>query len=290
MFLALVVVPAVAASEIGGWSDTLARVGERDSTYLDAFSGMSFWGVVSLMAWGLGYFGQPHILARFMAVRSSDEIPKARLIGMWWMVISLYGAIFTGFVAIGFYADAPLANPETAFIALTQVLFNPWIAGCLLAAVLAAIMSTVDSQLLVSSSALTQDFYRAFLRREASDGELVWVGRMAVVAIALIAVALAHDPESTVLGLVAYAWAGFGAGFGPSVILSLSWPRTTRNGVLAGMATGALTVVVWARLQGGLFEVYEILPGFVLGGLAVIVVSLVDRPPAPEIGEEFARV
>jgi sodium/proline symporter len=279
MFAALIVTPIVAASELGGWDATLAGVAARDPGYLDAFSDLTFLGIVSLMAWGLGYFGQPHILARFMAVRSPDEIPKARLIGMWWMIVSLYGAVFTGFIAIGYFADRPLENPETAFIALTQAIFNPWFAGGLLAAILAAIMSTVDSQLLVSSSALAEDFYKAIFRKKAGDVELLWVGRLGVLGIALIAVLLSHDRESTVLGLVAYAWAGFGAGFGPVVILSLMWPRMTRNGALAGMLAGAVTVVVWAQLEGGLFDVYEILPGFLAGLCAVVAISLLERPP-----------
>lgn len=290
MFVALVVTPLIAIDHLGGWGATLTKVGNVSLHHLDAFSEMSVLTIVSLMAWGLGYFGQPHILARFMAIRSSSEVPKARLIGMWWMVISLYGAMFTGLVAIGYFAEAPLANPETAFIGLTQELFNPWIAGCLLAAILAAIMSTVDSQLIVSSSALTEDFYRAIIRQQANDTELMWVGRAGVVGIALIAAFLAHDPGSTVLGLVAYAWAGFGAGFGPVIILSLLWPRTTRNGCLAGMVVGATTVVVWSQLQGGLFDVYEILPGFLAGSLTVILVSLLGKKPEAAVVREFEQV
>jgi sodium/proline symporter len=290
MFLALIAVPVTAAIEIGGWDAAIARIGAVNAGMLDAFSGMTVMAVASLMAWGLGYFGQPHILARFMAVRSSADVPAACAVATGWMVISLYGAVFTGFVAVGYYSGTPLANPETAFIALAQALFTPWVAGCLLAAVLAAIMSTVDSQLLVSSSALTEDLYRAFLRKKAGDRELVWIGRGAVVVIALIAAVIASDPKSRVLTLVAYAWAGFGASFGPGVILSLLWPRTTRNGVLAGMATGAVTVVFWANLEGGLFDVYEILPGFLVGVAVIVVVSLLDREPPPEVRETFARV
>lgn len=290
MFIALLVTPIVAFEQLGGWSNALDQIGAIDPRHLDALSEMTVLGVVSLMAWGLGYFGQPHILARFMAVRSSAEVPAARLIGMAWMIVSLYGAIFTGFVAIAYFSDSPLANPETAFIGLTQALFNPWVAGCLLAAILAAIMSTVDSQLLVSASALTQDLYKPFLRQDASDRELVLVGRAGVIAIALVAVYLAHDPKSTVLGLVAYAWAGFGAGFGPIVIFSLFWKRMTLKGALAGMTCGAITVVTWAEFQGGVFDVYEILPGIAIGSAAIIVVSLLDNPPAAEIRREFLRV
>ncbi len=289
MFFALLAVPLVTIGDLGGWHPALARVAAVDARFLDAFSGMKTSAIVSLLAWGLGYFGQPHILARFMAVRSDAEIPKARLICMWWMILALYGAVFTGFSAIAYYAQTPLANPETAFIALSQTLFNPWLSGWLLAAILAAIMSTVSAQLLVSASALTQDFYKAFLKRGAADKELLWLGRAGVVAIALVAAWLGRDPKSTVLGLVAYAWAGFGAGFGPVVVLSLLWPRMTRNGALAGMAAGAATVVIWAQYRDALWGIYEILPGFAAACLAIVAVSLVDRAPAPEIRSEFAR-
>ncbi len=290
MFAALLVVPVVAILELGGWEATVDRIAGLDATYLDVFSGLSALSLVSLMAWGLGYFGQPHILARFMAVRSSEDLAPARRVAMTWMTLSLLGAVLTGLVAIAAFAARPLANPETAFIGLTQVLFNPWIAGALLAAVLAAIMSTVDSQLLVCASALAEDLYRGLLRRNAGEKVLVWISRGAVIGVALVALIIALDPKSRVLELVAYAWAGFGAGFGPAVVLSLLWRRTTRNGTLAGMVAGAVVVMIWARLEGGLFDVYEILPGF-LAGLAVnAAVSLAGRPPDLDISREFDRV
>lgn len=289
MFVALIVTPVIAMDGLGGWQETVGRIGTADPKYLDVFANMTGIGIISLMAWGLGYFGQPHILARFMAMRSAADVPTARLIGMGWMVISLYGAIFTGLVAIAYFAGTPLKNPETAFIALTQALFNPWVAGFLLTAILAAIMSTVDSQLLVSSSALTEDLYRAFFRRRASQRELMWIGRASVIAIALIAVTLAMDPESRVLSLVGYAWAGFGASFGPIIIFSLFWPRMTGKGAMAGMVTGALTVVIWAPIKGGIFEIYELLPGFILASAAIVIASLLDTPPASRGEDEFTR-
>ncbi|MGA9287848.1 MAG: sodium:proline symporter, partial [Anaerobacillus sp.] len=240
-----------------------------------------------------GYFGQPHIITRFMAVKSSKEIPKARLVGMTWMVISLFGAIFTGFIGIAYFAaGGPLDNPETIFIEFTQVLFNPWVSGFLLAAILSAIMSTIDSQLLVSSSAVAEDFYKAILRKNASQTELVWVGRIAVLAIALLAILLAYNPDSSVLNLVSYAWAGFGAAFGPVIILSLFWKRMTRNGALAGIITGAVIVILWSQLSGGLFDLYELIPGFILAWIAVMVFSFVGKEPGAEIEAEFeeARV
>lgn len=290
MLVALIAVPVVAMQEMGGWRETMAGIGTLDSAHLSAFSGLSGLGAVSLLAWGLGYFGQPHILARFMAARAVREFPAARLIGMGWMIIALYGAMFTGLVAFGYYADTPLANPETAFIALSQSLFNPWLAGILLAAILAAIMSTADSQLIVASSALTEDVYRAFLRRGASERELVWIGRSAVLVIALIAVFIGRDPTSRVLDLVAYAWAGFGAGFGPVILLSLLWSRMTRNGALAGMVAGTITVILWASFEGGIFDVYEILPGFLVNGITVIIVSLMGAKPPEAVRRAFAQI
>jgi sodium/proline symporter len=279
MLVALVAVPVVAVQEIGGWQTTTSRIGALSATHLSAFSGLTALSTISLLAWGLGYFGQPHILARFMAMKSAAEMPVARFIGMWWMIIALYGAMISGLVAVAYFEAAPLDNPETSFISLARVLFNPWLAGIFLAAVLAAIMSTADSQLIVSTSALTEDFYRPFLRQKATDRELIWVGRAGVIVIALVALVIASDPQSRVLDIVAHAWAGFGAGFGPAVLLSLTWRRMTRNGALAGMIAGAVTVVVWANLDGGLFDVYEILPGFVISAAAIAVFSLYGTPP-----------
>lgn len=289
MFLALIIIPIVAIQELGGWNETLNQISAIDPTHLDVASGATFVGVVSLLAWGLGYFGQPHILVRFMGLKSTNDVPKARLIGMTWMVLSLFGALFVGFAGIAYFADAPLANSETVFIMFSQVLFNPWVAGFLLAAILSAIMSTVDSQLLVSSSALAQDFYKSIFRRNASQKEEMIVGRIAVLGIAIIAIFLGYNPESKVLELVSYAWAGFGAAFGPVIILSLFWKRMTRNGALAGIIVGAVTVIVWAQLTGGLFDLYELAPGFLFAALAIIVVSLLDKAPSAEVQEQYDR-
>jgi len=277
MFFALVIVPIVALEELGGWTLTVSRIAAMDPKFLDIHADMTVMTTISLMAWGLGYFGQPHILVRFMAIRSDRLIPRARLIGMTWMVISLYGAIFTGFVGMAYFAESPLQNPETVFIALSQTLFNPWMGGTLIAASLSAIMSTVDSQLLVCSSAIVEDFYRGILRRRAGQRELVWIGRSAVIVIAILAVLIAGDPKRRVLALVAYAWAGFGATFGPVIILSLIWKGVTRNGALGGMVLGAGTVIVWKQLHGGIFDLYEILPGFVLGWVGIVVLSLLGK-------------
>lgn len=287
MFLALLLVPIITVKQLGGMDNAVAHAASLDPQMLDAFSDMTFVGIVSLMAWGLGYFGQPHILARFMAIRTADDVPAARLIGMSWMIFALLGSMLTGFAGIAYFADSPLDNPETVFMTLTQVLFNPWIAGILLAAILSAIMSTIDSQLLVCSSTIAEDFYKAILRKKASQKELVWVSRASVLTIALVAILMARDPESSVLSLVAYAWAGFGAAFGPIIILSLFWKRMTRNGALTGMIVGAATVIIWKQLEGSLFDIYEILPGFLLCGLSCIIISLMGRAPGEHIEERF---
>ncbi|MBA2466847.1 MAG: sodium/proline symporter PutP [Sphingomonas sp.] len=286
MFVALVLLPVVAFSNLG-WEFTGALEAAKPGAF-NIMGDLTAIAAISSLAWGLGYFGQPHIIVRFMAVRSVRDVPAMRNIGMTWMAVALIGALATGLIGAAYVArtGTSLDDPETIFILLAEMLFDPLITGFLLAALLAAIMSTISSQLLVSSSSLTEDFYRIYLRQKAGQSELVAVGRACVLLVALVAIWLAYDPENTILGLVANAWAGFGAAFGPVVILSLTWPRLTRNGALAGIVVGALTVLFWiyapvlsdgARLSS---IIYEIVPGFILGGLAAILVSLAGpRPP-----------
>ena len=294
MIFALVLTPVFVVLATGGPAASLAVIEQANPANLDLFRGASAVAIISLLAWGLGYFGQPHILARFMAAESLAAIPNARRIGMTWMVLCLAGAMAVGFFGIGWFAAHPdqagmvTANPERVFISLSQLLFNPWIAGVLLSAILAAIMSTLSCQLLVCSSALTEDFYKGFLRRDAGQSELVWVGRLTVLGVALLAIWLASDPDSRVLGLVSYAWAGFGAAFGPVVLFSLGWKRMTRNGALAGMVVGAATVLVWK--QGGWFGLYEIVPGFVLASVAIVLGSLVGPAPSAAMARDFDAV
>ena len=289
MIFALLLTPVFVVLGTGGVAESVALVEQVDPSKLDFLKGASVVGVISLLAWGLGYVGQPHILARFMAAESARAIPAARRIGMTWMIACLAGAVAVGFFGVAYFAAHPdqaapvTANAERVFIELSTRLFNPWIAGILLSAILAAIMSTLSCQLLVCSSALTEDFYKGFVRRRAGQRELVWVGRLMVLLVALLAIVLARDPESRVLGLVSYAWAGFGAAFGPVVILSLVWRRMTRDGALAGMLTGAITVIAWKQLYAATTGLYEMVPGFVLATLAIVVVSRLGRPsPAME--------
>ncbi|MFD0740411.1 sodium/proline symporter PutP [Lysobacter koreensis] len=286
MIFALVLAPVVVVLSNGGVANSLALIEQVDPARLEWIGKGGLVAVVSAIAWGLGYFGQPHILARFMAADNLATIPKARRIGMAWMIACLAGAIAVGFFGIAHYAAHPAdagpvnQNAERVFITLAEQLFNPWIAGVLLSAILAAVMSTLSCQLLVCSSALTEDFYRGFVRKHAGQRELVWVGRLTVLLVALLAIAIARDPESRVLGLVSYAWAGFGAAFGPVVLLSLFWQRMTRNGALAGMVVGALTVILWKYTGSAL---YEIVPGFIAATVAILIGSLLDREPPHEV-------
>ncbi|HEX8781198.1 MAG TPA: sodium:proline symporter, partial [Nocardioides sp.] len=241
--------------------------------------------------WGLGYFGQPHIIVRFMALRSAGEAVRARRIGISWMVFSLLGAVATALVGLAYFRGRGegLDNPETVFIELGQAVFHPLVAGVMLAAVLAAIMSTISSQLLVTSSALVEDIYQAVFRTAASQRSLVLLGRLAVLVVALVAIWLAWAQDNTILGIVAYAWAGFGASFGPVVLLALWWRRLTASGALAGIVTGAVTVVVWGNIESLSSQMYEIVPGFVLSTIAAVVVSLATHRHDPEIEAEFER-
>jgi sodium/proline symporter len=295
MIFALILTPVIVMLSTGGVGDSLRAIEQLDPAKLDWFRGgeLGLVGIVSLLAWGLGYFGQPHILARFMAADSLAVIPQARRIGMTWMILCLFGAMATGFFGIAYFAAHPgqagpvTANPERVFIQLAEVLFNPWIAGVLLSAILAAVMSTLSCQLLVCSSALTEDFYRGFLRPAAGERELVWVGRAAVLAVALLAIFIARDPDSRVLGLVSYAWAGFGAAFGPVVLFSLAWQRMTREGALAGIVVGALTVILWKQTGSAL---YEIVPGFIAASIAIVLVSRLSRAPSAEVQARHQQV
>jgi SSS family solute:Na+ symporter/sodium/proline symporter len=298
MFVALVLVPVVAISDVGGTDAMLTTIEQLNPEFLDFFSGVSLIAIISAMAWGLGYFGQPHIIVRFMAIRSVDDLPTARRIGMSWMIVALFGAMATGFAGVAYVAKTGLAvnDAETIFILLGQVLFHPLIAGFLLAAILAAIMSTISSQLLVTSSSLTGDFYQAFLNKDASEKQLVLVGRVSVAAVALVAIFLAYDRDSSILTLVSNAWAGFGAAFGPLVIMSLYWKKMNRHGALAGMLTGAITVLIWIyapiTINGQSLSsvMYEIVPGFIVASIAIVTVSKMTTKEQPEIEALFDQV
>lgn len=282
MMLALVIMPIVilTTGDGNGVGQAIQTVNQIDPNFMSLFHGLTFFGFLSAVTWGLGYFGQPHIIVRFMAIRSVKDVPAARNIGMGWMAISLLGAIGLGVFGRAYIERNGIAldDPETLFIVLSNLLFHPLVTGFLYAALLAAIMSTISSQLLVASSSLTEDFYKLFMNKSASDKQLVMVGRICVLAVGLVAAILAGDPDSNILGLVANAWAGFGAAFGPLIILSLTWDKMSGSGAVAGLIVGAATVIIWITLGwsssflGGP-GIYEIIPGFILSWIAIVVVS-----------------
>ncbi|SOC54695.1 sodium/proline symporter [Chromohalobacter canadensis] len=249
----------VAVSELPGWTD-----------------GLTVLGMVSLAGWAIGYCGQPHVVVRFMALRRREDVRVARRIALIWSAITMVSAVAIG--AVGYYwYGGSLENSERVFILLADTMLHPWVAGFVLAGVLAAIMSTIDSQLLVCSSAIAEDIYRGLIRPQASQHELLWLSRISVAVVALLATILAMNPESSILDLVSYAWGGFGAAFGPVILLSLFWRNVSRNGAIAGLVVGAATVAIWKPLAGGpagIFDVFEVVPGFLFSALAVVGVSL----------------
>ncbi|MGG4450164.1 sodium/proline symporter PutP [Brevibacillus sp. HB1.4B] len=289
MVIALILVPLVTVLTAGGLGETFTEIHAVDPSLLDIFKGTSLLGIISLFAWGLGYFGQPHIIVRFMAITSTSEIKKARSIGMGWMIFSVAGAMLTGLVGIALYSKQgwTLSDPETIFIQLGTILFHPLITGFLLAAILAAIMSTISSQLLVTSSSLTEDIYKTFFKRSATDKELVTIGRLSVLLVSVVAFLLALNKNDTILDLVGYAWAGFGASFGPVILLSLYWKRMNKWGALAGMVAGALTVIIWTRFDVLKDFLYEMVPGFAISLLAIVVVSHLTSKPSNEVTSQF---
>lgn len=290
MFLALLLVPIIGVFITGGIAETAESIRAVDPTRLSLIQGATFLGVVSSLAWGLGYFGQPHIIVRFMAIKTVKETKEARRIGIGWMIFSLLGAIATALVGIAYFQQNPdltLTDPEAIFIELGQIVFHPFIAGFMLAAILAAIMSTISSQLIVTSSALIEDLYKAVIKSDASDKQYVFLGRMAVLIVSLVAMAFAWAKTNTILKLVSFAWAGFGASFGPVILLSLYWKKITNIGAIAGMIVGAVTVMIWGNIDVLTGTIYEIVPGFILNLIVTIVVSLMTYKENPEISREF---
>ncbi len=302
MFAALIITPIFALVKVGGFdafSEKLAAVPEKFSLLPMTEGGsLNILLLISAIAWGLGYFGQPHILPRFMAIKNSKDVRPARIIAMIWVVISLAMAVVVGMIGSFLYPN--IADSETIFIEMVKGLFPPVVTGILLTAILAAIMSTADSQLLVSSSAVSNDLYKGMFKKNASEKSTLWVSRITVIIISIVAAILVAFPNAaegtliykineSVFKLVAFAWAGFGAAFGPLVLFSLFWKRTTKLGALLGMISGGVTAFAWWALDGGIFNVYEILPGFIISSVVIVVVSLLTKP-SKEVEETFDLV
>ncbi|MBR5866887.1 MAG: sodium/proline symporter PutP [Spirochaetaceae bacterium] len=300
MFIALVIAGIVMTVVLGGPADAMAAVtafgeramsGEFGEAMKAKFLANQNYGpmaIVSALVWGLGYFGMPHILVRFMGLRSNKDVALSRRIATVWVIIALAGALLVGSLGTVYLPQilSPVAA-ETVFSATIQKMFPAFIAGIFLCAILAAAMSTADSQLLVASSAFSRDIFKGLIKKDASEKQVLNMSRIAVLLIAAVAFVLALDETSSVFSLVSYAWAGFGATFGPLILLALFWRKATAKGAIAGLVTGGITVIVWHNLKGGIFDVYEILPAFILCLVAAVVVSLLDKNKDEQMLAEF---
>ncbi|MCH8024632.1 MAG: sodium/proline symporter [Candidatus Marinimicrobia bacterium] len=279
MLLALVLLPLVALGEVGGFSGLAERIGAIDPRLLTPSGGRTGWNLVAGIAGGfgvgLGYMGQPHLHMRYMSIRSPDDIPTARSIALVWAVVSYSGAVLMGLVALAYFGGGYFADPEMMMPALALSIFPAWFAGILISGALAAMMSTADSQLLVTTSAVSEDVYHQMVDPAADQKRLVLVSRIATLVIGAAAIALAQLPHS-VFDKVLFAWGGLGAAFGPALVLSLWWPGTTRNGVLAGMLAGFFTVIIWDNMPWG-GALYSLVPGFMVALLVVVGVSLAEN-------------
>lgn len=301
MFLALIVAGIIMVLTLGGPTEAIAKVGDFSQRAISGefgaemqakFTANQHYGIIpiiSALAWGLGYFGMPHILVRFMGIRSNKDVALSRRIATVWVVIAFIGALIVGSLGTVYHLPEILGTSaaETIFSESIQKMFPAFVAGIFLCAILAAAMSTADSQLLVASSAFSHDIYKGIVKKDASPTEILVVSRIAVLVISAIAFVMAWDENSSIFGLVSYAWAGFGATFGPLVLLALFWRGATAKGAITGLVVGGITVVVWHNLQGGIFAVYEILPAFILCLVSAIVVSLLDKDKNPEMLAEF---
>ncbi|MBR7006001.1 MAG: sodium/proline symporter PutP [Candidatus Methanomethylophilaceae archaeon] len=295
MLVAVVVVPLAAIGALGGWGDLeagWAEVGVEQFTNLfwDNGSALGFIAILSLLAWAFGYFGMPHIVVRYMSIRDPEEVKVSRRVSLVWIVIALSAAILVGMVGRVYVGEAEVMsdgfNAEHIFLRMAGDLFAPIIAGLFFAAVMAAIMSTADSQLLVASSSITNDILGKY-EKYNDPRKLMWISRIVVVVVAVLALVLALFGGNNIMGLVSYAWAGFGAAFGPLMILSLYWKRMNLQGAIASVFTGFLTVILWNTFLTASTGVYELLPGFIFAAVAGVLVSLATPAPSEEIQREF---
>lgn len=303
MFFAIVVMPFIIISNLGGFHQTVLEFKGFEAATGEVFSwlpktaagSVNILLLVSALGWGLGYFGQPHILTRFMAIRASSEIRPARVIASVWVIITLAGAVIIGalgkiYLEVGHVPENLMTlatnDPEKIFMVMIQSIFGGignvfgmLLCGIFLTAILAAIMSTADSQLLVTASTVTEDIYLSVAKKKPSSKKLVWMSRIAVIVVSVIAILLALNPESSVFQLVSMAWGGFGAAFGPCIIFSLYWRRMTAPAAIAGVLTGGIVDIVWYFLEGGIFEIYELVPAFLISCLVIVVVTLLTKVP-----------
>lgn len=302
MFIALIITTSVMIAVLGGPAQAFEKVnnfaaramaGDFGDIMKEKFIANQSYSAVSAIsaaAWGLGYFGMPHILVRFMGIRSNTEIKLSRRIATVWVITAFVGAVVVGSTGTT-YLSGVLAPEmaETVFSASMQQMYPSFVAGLFLCAILAAAMSTADSQLLVASSAFSRDVYKGLLKKDAKEKEVLNVSRITVFIIAAVAFVIALNPKSSIFSLVSYAWAGFGAAFGPVILLALFWRGMTRNGALAGLIAGGVTVIAWHNLKGGVFNIYEILPGFFACLIFAVAFSLLQKNKDAEMLAEFDK-
>ena len=294
MIVAIVALPIGLINATEMVTNTAKIVGEGADTsgFASMFDGRGANSIISDLAWALGYFGMPHILVRFMAIKDTKSVKKSAIIAIVWVLISLTAAVLIGILG-RVYLDSQgivlgTADQELIFIRVVKMLFPSFLAGIFLSAVLASIMSTADSQLLVTASAVVNDFYSVIVKKEVSAKKQMWISRIAVIVISVIACILALNPNDSIMGIVSNAWAGFGAAFGPAIILSLYWKRLTLRGTVAGIIGGAATVLVWDNILGlSSTVVYSIVPGFIVSILLTVIVSLIDKEPSKEVQDMF---
>ncbi|MDP0493789.1 MAG: sodium/proline symporter PutP [Fusobacterium sp. JB021] len=272
MFLAILVVPGLAYVKGGGMAEIqMAAQAKEISLSVFKSGNIGTLAIISSLAWGLGYFGQPHILSRFMSVKGLKELAQARKIAMVWVIISLMGAMAIGITGIAVFKDIAEigGDSERVFIYMITKLFNPWVGGILLAAILSAIMSTIDSQLLVSSSTLSEDFYK-FIKKNATEKEIMWTGRFGIIIISAIATVMAMNPSTKILAMVSYAWGGFGGVFGPAIIATLYVKGLNWRSVFSGMLIGTITLILWKTIGYGAY-LYEIVPAFAINAIVITI-------------------
>ena len=300
MFCSLIIVPVMALlylddpSSIWTWatSNSYGPHADGNPQYFSLISGISAATIIGNLAWGLGYFGQPHIIVRFMALRTPKDARTGRMIGMSWMFISIVGAVFIAIIGTAFFGQNPdlaitdTSKYESVFLDMARILFHPLIGGLILTAVLAAIMSTISSQLLVSSTSLIEDIFKVVKKNHPSQDMMINLSRTAVIVVSVVAGLLAVNPNNSILDLVGFAWAGFGSAFGPAVLFMLYWKRLNVQGTLAGMIAGAVVCGVWGNT--GLKDVvYEMVPGVIAATVITYVVTIMTTPPSEEVVAGF---
>ncbi len=269
-------------------SSVISTINEISPSHLNPFYNLDFFAILGLLSWGLGYFGQPHIISKYMAMKDPQKIKIAKRICLSWMSLSMFGAALVGILGFIYFASSPLKEPETVFISMTSQIFHPIFIGIFIAAILSAIMSTINAQIIICCSALSQDFYKRFLRKNAKNKEMLLVTRLFLVLVAIFAGIIALDENSSILSLVARAWAGLGASIGPIIIFSLFWKKTTKSAAICGVITGASGALIFSKMP---YFSYEILPAFLLSCLVIFIVSLMTKNQVPSfVNSDFKKI